>query len=167
MGIILEESGMYFGTYAEENLFHMEKSTIYKSLGKGVSTIEFILSRRQKDILFIEAKSSSPKPNVQIDFDVFIDEIHDKFAHSIEVFFSLILGRKKDVEKELSETFRLINQAKADIKLILVINGHKVEWLPPIEKALHIRLKRQIRTWRLKLTVLNNEMACEYGLLSI
>ena len=49
MGIVLEESGMCFGVYTEENVFCLEKSGVYEFLGVGISTIEFILSRRQNE----------------------------------------------------------------------------------------------------------------------
>ena len=40
---VISESKMNFGQFAEENLFHIEKSKIYKDLGSGIKTVEFIL----------------------------------------------------------------------------------------------------------------------------
>lgn len=37
------ESGVNFGPYAEDNLFYIEKSDLYKSLGAGIKTTEFVL----------------------------------------------------------------------------------------------------------------------------
>ena len=34
---------MDFGEFDEKNLFHIEDSKIYKSLGSGIKTVEFVL----------------------------------------------------------------------------------------------------------------------------
>ena len=40
---VLTESEMNFGKFDEINLFHIEDSKIYKDLGSGIKTVEFIL----------------------------------------------------------------------------------------------------------------------------
>ena len=35
---------MLFGEFNEEDLFHIEKSNIYKDIGSNIKTVEFILS---------------------------------------------------------------------------------------------------------------------------
>ena len=40
---VIPESGMNFGKYDEKDLFHIETSEIYKKLGDGIPTVEFIL----------------------------------------------------------------------------------------------------------------------------
>ena len=67
--IKIQESEMSFGEFQEENLFHIEKSKIYKNLGDGIKTVEFILRYDEKSIVFLEAKKSYPnvaKPYVFI-----------------------------------------------------------------------------------------------------
>ena len=56
--IKIQESEMSFGEFQEENLFHIEKSKIYKNLGDGIKTVEFILRYDEKSIVFLEAKKS-------------------------------------------------------------------------------------------------------------
>lgn len=53
---IISESEMNFGRYDEANLFHIEDSKIYKDLGTGIKTVEFILKHNENSIVFLEAK---------------------------------------------------------------------------------------------------------------
>lgn len=165
MSVTIAESGLFFGEYEETDVFHCEQSAIYKSLGENIKSVEFVLWRKNDSIYFIEAKSSSPRPNSHVDFDGFIDEIYSKFSHSIDLFFSIVINRLHDNTAEMPVRFKMMEYDAVKIKLVLVINGHKTEWLPPISDELKRRLRRQIRTWRLELAVLNHEQAEEYGLL--
>ena len=53
---MIKESEMNFGVFDEADLFHIEKSGIYKSLGDGIKTAEFILKYHQNNILFLKRK---------------------------------------------------------------------------------------------------------------
>lgn len=165
MRIVIQESGLSFGEYDKTDCFNIEKSTVYKSLGSNVRVIEFILRHKNDEILMIEAKSSSPKPGNNNNFDKFIEEIGDKFAHSIDLFFSLIIGRLGDQETDMPEYFRTADYSVAKITMLLVINWHEISRLSPISEALRRKLKRQMKTWRLNLSVMNHELAGKYGLL--
>lgn len=163
--IPIKESGLSFGEYNATDLFKIEKSKIYKSIGDYICTVDFILYKPKCDILMIEAKSSSPRPDNKGDFDTFVDEIYKKFTHSIDLYFAVLIGRLNDNNKEIPDNFRNADYAAANIKLLLVINGHKKEWLPPINEALKRKLNAQIKIWRLKVITINHEIAKEYGLL--
>jgi hypothetical protein len=165
MSVIIEEPGMIFGEYEENKVFHIEKSALYKSLGKSINTVEFILYNDPKNIFIIEAKSSSPKPDNHEDFKSFITEIHNKFVHSIDIFFALILRRLEDINKEMPESFKTIDYTIINIKFLLIINGHGKNDLWPIRDALKKVLYRQIKTWRIDITVINNIQARDMGLL--
>lgn len=165
MSVTILESGLHFGEFEETNLFQTEKSSIYKSLGESIKSVEFILMHKDNSIIFIEAKSGSPQPYNQVDFDKFIDEIYCKFSHSIDLFFSIILKRLNDIESEIPNCFKEAEYSTVKIKLILIINGHEILWLAPISDALTRKLKMQIKTWRLDLKVMNHKLADEYGLL--
>ena len=165
MSITISESGMLFGEYCEADLFQMEKSSVYAALGDGVSTVEFVLRRKGDEILFIEAKQSTPHPDNPEDFDTFIDEVYCKFAHSVDIFFSLVTKRLEDKDNEMPIYFKTTDYSLPAIKLLLVINGHEIKWLPPVLHALRRKLIRIIKTWRLDIAVLNNEQALEYGLI--
>ena len=60
----IPESDVIFGPYDEKDLFHIEKSELYKSLGEGLKTVEFILraSTTERGIVFVEAKSNGSNP---------------------------------------------------------------------------------------------------------
>ena len=47
---VIPESGMNFGKYDEKDLFHIETSEIYKKLGDGIPTVEFILKYNENNI---------------------------------------------------------------------------------------------------------------------
>jgi len=157
------ESGLTFGGYCKDALFRIEKSEVRKNL--GFRTVEFILRHKDNEILMVEAKSSSPKPGNQADFDEFIGEIYEKFVHSIDLYFSLIVKRLDGKTEEIPDFFRTADYSALEIKLLLVINGHAISWLPPIKDALKSQLKRHIKTWRLDVAVINHQQAASYGLL--
>ena len=48
---IITESEMNFGKFDETNLFHIENSKIYKDLGLGIKTVEFILKYDENSIV--------------------------------------------------------------------------------------------------------------------
>ena len=57
---IITESEMNFGKFNETDLFHIENSKIYKDLGSGIKTVEFVLKYDENSIVFLEAKKSCP-----------------------------------------------------------------------------------------------------------
>ena len=52
--MVIEESGMRFGGLEKERLFWIEHSDIYKRLGEGIKTVEFIYLLKEDRILLIE-----------------------------------------------------------------------------------------------------------------
>ena len=57
---VITESEMNFGKFEETDLFHIEDSQIYKDIGSGIKTVEFILKYDENSIVFLEAKKSCP-----------------------------------------------------------------------------------------------------------
>lgn len=162
----INESNMIFGDFEEENVFQIEKSKIHKNIGNGIKVVEFILVNNKKELSFIEAKSSSPRPvqgNV-VRFNEFIDEISDKFIHSFNLYYSAILKRNRNYE-ELNENFINLDNSNIEFKFILVIKGHKIQWLMPLSDALKDKLAYHSTIWKSKVVVLNDEMAKEYKLI--
>jgi hypothetical protein len=165
MRLTIEESGIIFGEFDEGKFFQIEKSTIYQSLGKCPKSVEFILLHsKDRELIWLEAKSSSPKPGSKINFDAFISEIHDKFVHSLELYFSILTERMLDKNKEFPVCFKKIDYTTTSMKFILVINGHKEAWLSPIADALKQSLCVQIKIWRLSVSVVNEQHASQMGL---
>ncbi|GAP72707.1 hypothetical protein SAMD00024442_4_58 [Candidatus Symbiothrix dinenymphae] len=161
MTTYIEESGLYFGDYEIADFFHAETAEIYRELGDNIKTVEFVLRKNEHEVLFVEAKSSSPQPGNNEDFDKFIEDIAEKFSHSNDVLFSVIMNRIIDLKSELPNNFRIIDYSKVKIINVLVINGHKTEWLPPIRDALVQQLKSHIKIWHLDVIVLNDGLAID------
>ena len=64
---IIKESGIDFGPFQDDDLFCIEKSQLYHSLGKGLKTVEFILLRNAgKNIILLEAKTTCPNRKISI-----------------------------------------------------------------------------------------------------
>lgn len=167
--MIIEESGMRFGDYNTENVYYIEKDEKYKCvMSNGVSTVEFVICDfKDGDALkFIEAKQSAPNPeneNNKEKFPLFLKEISKKFLDSFEVF------ERVWMENGLSSGFSKINATNCKVIFILVINGHKKEWLMPIRDGLQqIMLERKTMNvlWRPEVFVINEKQAMDKGLLA-
>ncbi len=173
----IEEFGVSFGPFNEDYLFHIEECATISNINKcakkseGVQIAEFLLLVLENElpiIWVIEAKSSSPQPRNQIDFDDYINSIREKLSNSLSLFFAIYLKRHFASESELSENFQQTNMSVASFNLVLIINGHKEEWLPQLQDALKKSLKPTVKIWNLSPTsvkVLNDNGARELGLI--
>ncbi len=165
------ESGMTFGPFKEGHCFYIEKSKIYGSLQQGVKIAEFLLLRFKSDkpttLWIVEAKSSTPRPLAQHEFDAFIEEIRDKFVNAFSLGLACCL--KRHTATELPEPYGELDLSTSDFRLILIINHRKWEWLPPLQEALSKALHATVKTWALAtpaVAVINDHMARDYGLIS-
>lgn len=166
------ESGMTFGPYAAGTCFYIEKSNCYNRVQDGVQIAEFLLLRQRENqspmILVVEAKSSSPNPETQPNFAKFIDEIRAKLTNGFLLGVAARLQRHPAAANELPDSFKTLDLQLLEFRFVLVINGHKKEWLVPLQEALSLELKSVIKTWALKPTavaVLNHESAQQHGLI--
>ena len=165
------ESGMTFGPYPAGQCFHIEKSACYKKIEDGVQMAEFLLLRQQKDgptVWIIEAKSSSPRPETQPNFAKFIDEVRIKLTNGFLLSIAARLQRHPAADSELPDAFKTFNLQTHGFRFVLVINGHKQEWLEPLQSALSLALKPIVKSWALpaiSVAVLNHELARRHGLI--
>ena len=165
--IPISESGMDFVPYPEDCVFHMEQSQLYASVREsGVKSVEFMWKKNPMMLQFVEAKSSSPQPTAgnSLRFDDFIGEVADKFLHSLNLYCSAVLGRHSAV-CDLPEAFCGLDADCPAILFLLVINGHRIEWLPPIREALFRKLRSYRAIWGIEIAVLNHKLAAEKGLI--
>jgi hypothetical protein len=169
----IKESGMIFGPYPEGYCFYIEKSATYQKFPSedkehGVKIAEFLLLRQDSlTVWIIEAKSSSPHPKTQPNFDGFIEEIREKLTNALTLFVATHLKRHSTWE-ELPNLFQTLDLSKARFSLILVIKGHQEAWLPPLQDALRKVLKPTVKIWNLSPTsvvVINEILAQERGLI--
>lgn len=164
------ESGMSFGPYPAGQCFYIEKSKCYEKVQEGVQMAEFLLLKQQQQrptVWVIEAKSSSPRPETQPNFAEFIEEIRSKLTNGFLLAVAARLQRHSVADEELPEAFKLLDLQAQGFRFVLVINGHKQEWLEPIQSALVQAMKPVVKTWALPATsvaVLNHELAQQHGL---
>ena len=166
----IKESGMDFGNYSEEQVYHIEVSGLYQTLRpKGIKCCEFILLRESK-ILLIEAKTSCPKEieassseERKLKYNEYIDDICLKMKHTIQLYACVVLKRLKDesLPKALADT----DLSKYQIKPILVVKMAEKEWLPSLADVLNRKIINLKRIWNLdNLLVLNEDLARRKGL---
>ncbi|MBF0425622.1 MAG: hypothetical protein HQL66_07365 [Magnetococcales bacterium] len=162
--IVIEESGMNFGLYPIDNIFHIEKSNAYaKVSGRGVKMAEFLLLRCEGDcvpeIWIVEAKSSTgawselPKEFRDQAFLDFIRSIRDKFANSLTLGISMRVGRhgQPGVE-QLPASFQklnLVDAGKARVRFVLAIQSCGRRDREHIREALTRELRPLCAMWSL------------------
>lgn len=172
MGVIIQESGMQFGEYNDNQVFQIEKSKQYtKNLrSNGIKSCEFIL-RRGKKLYFIEGKSSCPRQvveNIPDDkkkekikkYNEFIDEITLKMRHSLSLYGNILLKRhtQEDVPPDLADP----DLSDSALYLILVINPQNGTWEPEpeLQDDLRHQLECEMKIWNItSLFVINAQTA--------
>jgi len=162
------ESEMVFGPYLPGHCFYIEKSRYYQRLQEGVQMAEFLLLKSDLVIWVVEAKKSSPRPETQPNFNEFINEVCAKLTNGFLLGLAACLQRHPEANTELPDSFKTLAVDQLGFRFILVINGHKEEWLAPIQSALYQALKPLVKVWKLPATsvvVLNHELAKEHGLI--
>ncbi|AGX88598.1 hypothetical protein [Candidatus Symbiobacter mobilis] len=165
------ESGMTFGPYPAGQCFYIEKSACYSKIQEEVQIAEFLLLQNKCElssvVWVVEAKSSSPRPGTQPNFAEFIEAIRNKLTNGFLLGMAMRLGRHPNGLAELPEPFQKLDLRTASFRFVLVIKGHKEEWLPPLQEALSLVLKPIVKSWALPPTsvvVLNECGAQLHGL---
>lgn len=169
--LTIHESGMAFGPFPAGQCFHIERSHCYRQIQNGIQIAQFLLLRRQQagtSLWVVEAKSSSPRPETQPGFDGFIEEIRAKLTNAFLLGMAAHLQRHPHAQKELPADFRSSEFLQHTVRFVLVIHGHKAEWLPPLKDELSRVMRPLVRTWGITgypVIVLNDTMARKVGLI--
>lgn len=166
------ESGMKFGSFCEKDLFHIEDSGLFKSLGEGIKTVEFILWRKNNSIIFLEAKTSCPDqknmsttPEKSKKFEEYYCDITRKFTESLQIYLAAVLKGYENQE-EIGENLKKIkNYRDVKFRFVLVIQKAELEWLAGPKAILEERLLPWRKIWGIEIVVLNAELAQKYNLL--
>ncbi len=164
------ESNMVFGPFEEADIFEIEKSNVNQMIGSHIRTVEFIMRKegrhQEEQILFIEAKSSTPQKQIStMRYDEFITEISEKFIQSFEIYHALKCNRYH-TDVNMGEHLMRQEWDKVHIKFVLIIHGHKKEWLSPLREALMKNMGIHLKIWKSTVVVLNDEMAKRRKLIS-
>ena len=169
---VITESEMNFGKFDEADLFHIENSNIYKKLGSGIKTVEFILKYDENSIIFLEAKKSCPNAANRYEseekeqkFEEYYSSITEKFIASLQIYLAAILDKYQDVS-EVGDRLRTMDSMKnIQLKFILVVkNAEDITWLAGPLAELKARLLQLRKIWGVEVAVLNEELAREYSL---
>lgn len=169
---IITESEMDFGKFNEADLFHIENSRIYKNLGSGIKTVEFILKYNTNSILFLEAKKSCPNANNRYDskekarkFEEYYSSITEKFISSLQIYLASILDRYQN-RTEIGDNLNVENMKNIRLKFVLVIkNADDIMWLAGPRAELKNRLIQMRKIWNIDIIVLNEQLAKDHHLI--
>ena len=108
------------------------------------------------------------RPETQPGFDGFIEEIRAKLTNAFLLGMAAHLQRHPHAQKELPADFRSSEFLQHTVRFVLVIHGHKAEWLPPLKDELSRVMRPLVRTWGITgypVIVLNDTMARKVGLI--
>lgn len=169
--MVIEESGMRFGGLEKERLFWIEQSDIYKRLGEGIKTVEFIYLLKEDRILFVEAKTSCPNvenrdssEEKKKKYEEYFSDVTDKFIDSINMFATTVLGRNGQSEDVGEDMLHKSTYAETEVRFILIIAEAEESWLTGPKMELESRLFRYRKIWKAEVIVLNKEMAVKMKL---
>lgn len=167
----IEESGVKFGGFDKERLFRIECSDIYKQMGEGIKTVEFIYLTEEENVLFVEAKASCPNADnkdededKQKKYEEYYADVADKFIDSVNMFATTVLGRNGHSDDVGDRIFQKDTYAENGIKFVLVVAGAEESWLGGPKAELELRLFRYRKIWKADVVVLNAKMAVGLGL---
>ncbi|WP_295715283.1 hypothetical protein [uncultured Mitsuokella sp.] len=159
--ITINESGMQFLPLPKSKTFLIERSFVYQKLSPHhVATVEFITMGPRDDIVFVEAKTSAPNENDKSGLQGFVEEIHRKFSHSLQMCYAMLSGvlpnaSSGGIPSVLAEKL----QHKPKIKFVLIVNKLSKEHCIPLRAMLSRQMRAQEKIWQMNIIVLNREMA--------
>lgn len=170
---IISESEMNFGKFDESKLFYIEASKVYKELGTGIKTVEFILKHNDDSIIFLEAKKTCPNVANRYEsvdkeqkFEDYYKSITEKFISSLQVYLATVLKKDRDISEVGKDLQSADNIRDNEMKFVLVVKNAKNEsWLEGPLAELKNRLLQVRKIWGVKVLVLNEELAKEYKLI--
>jgi hypothetical protein len=150
--IIPNVSGMNF---IAVNAFHIEKSPQYAVVGENVRSVEFVRVMNNK-LIFVEAKTTFANPeNNDNQYKEEIDEICEKFIHSLNLYSSIVVGI---TDESFPNDFKPEN--KMSLVFIVVIKSHKSEWCRPIKMKIMSLLPSHLTAiWKPTVYVVNHQTA--------
>lgn len=157
------ESGMTF-SFDEDDIFYIEQSKHFTEI-KGAMPCECVVLHNG-NVLLIEAKSSTPRPNNKERFEKFVGEIVQKFSDSYTYYCAA--HQKRHPSDELGHKLQTIPLEVQQFEFYLIINGHQRSWLPPVLDQLKKMMKKNLKLWGFNdacVKVVNEELAFSKGLI--
>lgn len=161
------ESNMRF-LYPDNQSYWVEKHGLVSDM-EGIKSCEVFTLIKGK-LVMIEAKSSSPRPDNNVEFDEFIAEVGQKFIDTL-LFYNAAMMERYSKDYKQGFPAKLQKQSLKDIQysLCLIIYGHQDRYMPPIQDALRNHLRNVLKLWNIpdiNVLALNHENAKNKGLIS-
>lgn len=157
------ESNMNF--IFDENIYYsIEEDNFYNKITSryGAKVCDFII-KKEKDLLFIEAKSSAPKDKQEL--NIYIQEISQKFLDSILIYLGVVFERKNTISKNINNNMKNKKFLEGSIKLVIVINGLPKKSLQDIQNVFQKIMRKLVYIFSINsIIVMNNEQAKSKGL---
>jgi gluconate kinase len=141
----------------EDSVFLLERESFFIKM-QHVKACYFICLQKRKagsSLLFIEAKNSAPMQSQKL--AEYLQQIHDKFCHSLFLYIGLLFNRHKEIRENLPDTMHHKNNLKKKIQCVLVVRQHKKEWLQPLQEALRKKIKPLRTAFVLQDVIVTNE----------
>ncbi len=168
---VISESEMNFGKFEEADLFYIEESKIYRNLGTGIKTVEFILRYNENSIIFLEAKKTCPNAanryaseEKELKFEEYYSEIAEKFIDSLQIYIAALLDKYKETSEIGTELRNVKSMCDIRLKFILVVKCAEDIWLAGPQAELKARLLPFRKIWDIDVAVLNEVLARRYKL---
>ncbi|HBC21364.1 MAG TPA: hypothetical protein DC009_04620 [Porphyromonadaceae bacterium] len=163
--ITIKESGLVFN-FPDGDCFLIEQDDVAKK--PNVKVCECVARVQGKDLYaFIEAKSSAPREKnfdrskicyggkpidaswtMQTDFDIFVNDICQKFEDSFSAYYALSAGcHGAEAKRHIPSRCKGFNNT--NVRFMLIINGFKEEWCCPLNDALKKRFRHFLNAWNI------------------
>lgn len=167
--ITIKESGMMFGPYDLDSIFHIEKSP-YVTSGlspKGIKVCEFIWRSPRANLYLIEAKRSVPNPqNSPEAYENYFKQIAEKFNNSIHIFAAGITAREESLQSDIHTMMAGTDlRSVSTIRFYLVIPDAPNDAALALTDKLHSLLKSLRLIWKAEAKVINRQLAQRVGLI--
>ncbi|WP_243976551.1 hypothetical protein [Vibrio natriegens] len=166
--VTINESGVTFGNFAQDDCYQIEHSLGHNSLGQGFKMVEFTYLSNDK-LFVVEAKRSIPRASSQPDYDNYWDEIFEKFENALILQMMAFVKRNQRAEAELPQNHKLMDWQQTTLQLRLVIPTVPNQHLAPITHKFRKRLHKLKKLWSISdkhMFVINEEKARLEGLLA-
>lgn len=158
--VLIKESDLVFGPFKCSQVFQVEKSE-YARQRQHIKACEFALWDDKKGTLvLVEAKKSVPNPqNSQQEYQLFWQQIHDKFDNTMQLLLLGTLERPDTLRVELPEDMRALPWSTLKLVLYLVVPNVPDNFLPDLTNRFRQQMLRQQRLWQAELFVINRAKA--------
>lgn len=142
------ESFMKF-SFPDDDVFLIEKDDLVTS-HDGRKACECVVWLNEH-VALIEAKSSTPNPRNEEDYNGFFEDIRDKFATSL-VLFNDIRSHKFGEEAfcRLPVHLRQIPTEGGDYAIYLIVHGHQDDWMPGLQDTFKTIMHDVITRWNIR-----------------